>query len=144
VEHAMTIKNVNTVLACALLALGVVTSAQARDTKLLLPVSAALSANDAQGRLGNTVKFYFGNQPTPPVLERLGTDKTSQKTNSVGKSAEKACNWAFLSAMLRLEQRAHELGANAVINIVSNYITRKRRATPSSNAMTERSCRAWR
>jgi uncharacterized protein YbjQ (UPF0145 family) len=55
------------------------------------------------------------------VLERLGVDKTSQKTNAFGKSAETSCNWAFLSAMLRLQQRAHELGANAVINIVSNY-----------------------
>jgi uncharacterized protein YbjQ (UPF0145 family) len=95
--------------------------AQARDTKLLLPLSAAMGANDAKVRLGDSVKFYFGTQATPPVLERLGEDKTSQKTNSFGKSAETACNWAFLSAMLRLQQRAHELGANAVINIVSNY-----------------------
>lgn len=109
------------VLACALLALGVTTAAQARDTKLLLPLSAAMSANGAQSRLGDSVKFYFGNQPTPKVLERLGSDQTSQKTNSVGKSPETACNWAFLSAMLRLQQRARELGADAVINIVSNY-----------------------
>lgn len=109
------------VLACALLTLGVAATAQARDTKLLLPLSAAMSANDAQSRLGDSVKFYFGNQPTPKVLERLGSDQTSQKTNSVGKSPETACNWAFLSAMLRLQQRARELGANAVINIVSNY-----------------------
>lgn len=109
------------ILACALATLGVTATAQARDTKLLLPLSAAMSANDAKVRLGDSVKFYFGNQPTPPVLERLGADKTNQKTNSFGKSAETACNWAFLSAMLRLQQRAHELGANAVINIVSNY-----------------------
>jgi uncharacterized protein YbjQ (UPF0145 family) len=108
-------------LACALALLATVATAQARDTKLMLPLSAAMSANDAQNRLGDTVKFYFGNQPTPPVLERLGSDQTSQKTNSVGKSAETACNWAFLSAMLRLQQRARELGADAVINIVSNY-----------------------
>jgi uncharacterized protein YbjQ (UPF0145 family) len=112
---------IQAVLGCALLALGVTTAAQARDTKLLLPLSAAMSANGAQSRLGDSVKFYFGNQPTPKVLERLGSDKTSQKTNSVGKSPETACNWAFLSAMLRLQQRAHELGADAVINIVSNY-----------------------
>lgn len=116
----MTITKTKTVLACALLALGA-TTAQARDTKLLLPLSAAMSANDAQTRLGDSVKFYFGNQPTPKVLERLGSDKTSQKTNSFGKSPEQACNWAFLSAMLRLQQRARELGADAVINIVSNY-----------------------
>jgi uncharacterized protein YbjQ (UPF0145 family) len=95
--------------------------AQARDSKLMLPLAAAMSANDAQNRLGETVKFYFGKQATPPVLERLSVDQTSQKTNAFGKSAETSCNWAFLSAMLRLQQRAHELGANAVINIVSNY-----------------------
>jgi uncharacterized protein YbjQ (UPF0145 family) len=108
-------------LACALALLGTIATAQARDTKLMLPLAAAMSANDAQNRLGDTVKFYFGNQPTPPVRERLALDQTSQKTNSVGKSAETACNWAFLSAMLRLQQRARELGADAVINIVSNY-----------------------
>jgi uncharacterized protein YbjQ (UPF0145 family) len=117
----MAYRKLPVVLACALLALGVTTAAQARDTKLLLPLSAAMSANGAQARLGDSVKFYFGNQPTPKVLERLGSDKTSQKTNSFGKSPETACNWAFLSAMLHLQQRARELGADAVINIVSNY-----------------------
>ena len=117
----MAYRKLPVVLACALLALGVTTAAQARDTKLLLPLSAAMSANGAQARLGDSVKFYFGNQPTPKVLERLGSDKTSQKTNSFGKSPETACNWAFLSAMLHLQQRARELGADAVINIVSSY-----------------------
>jgi uncharacterized protein YbjQ (UPF0145 family) len=108
-------------LVCTLVLAGVMSGAQARDTKLMLPLAAAMSDNDAQNRLGDTVKFYFGSQPTPPVLERLAIDQTSQKTNSVGKSAEKACNWAFLSAMLRLQARARELGADAVVNIVSNY-----------------------
>jgi uncharacterized protein YbjQ (UPF0145 family) len=97
--------------------------AQARDTKLMLPLAAAMADNDAQNRLGEDVKFYFGSQKTPAVLQKLGSDQTSQKTNSFGKSAEKSCNWAFLSAMLRLQARAKELGANAVVNIVSNYKT---------------------
>jgi uncharacterized protein YbjQ (UPF0145 family) len=80
-----------------------------------------MADNDAQGRLGDSVKFYFGHQKTPAVASRLGSDQTSQKTNSVGKTPERACNWAFLSAMLRLQQRARELGADAVVNIVSNY-----------------------
>jgi uncharacterized protein YbjQ (UPF0145 family) len=95
--------------------------AQARDTKMMMPLAAAMSANDAQTRLGDTVKFYFGSQKTPAIATRLGVDKTSQKTNSFGKSADTACNWAFLSAMLRLQARARELGADAVVNIVSNY-----------------------
>jgi uncharacterized protein YbjQ (UPF0145 family) len=46
---------------------------------------------------------------------------SNRKTNAVGKSDEKACNWAFLSAMIALEKRAKQLGANAVVNIVSYY-----------------------
>lgn len=100
---------------------GVIAPAQARDTKHLMSIEKAMAANDAKGRLGDTVKFYFGDQATPAIVGRLGSDKTSQKTNSFGKSPETACNWAFLSAMLRLQARAQELGANAVVNIVSNY-----------------------
>lgn len=64
---------------------------------------------------------FFGNQPTPPVITTLGSDVSNRKTNAFGKSDEKACNWAFLSAMVALEKRAQQLGANAVINIVSFY-----------------------
>lgn len=98
-----------------------VVPAQASDNKHMMPIAAAMADNDAQTRLGDTVKFYFGNQPTPKVLQRIGGDTTSQKTNAFAKSAEKACNWVFLSDMLSLQKRAKELGANAVINIVSNY-----------------------
>jgi uncharacterized protein YbjQ (UPF0145 family) len=108
-------------LVCAIALLGAAATAQARDNKLLLPVSGAMSDNDAKGRLGDSIKFYFGNEKTPAIAERLGSDQTSQKTNSVGKTPERACNWAFLSAMLRLQQRARELGADGVVNIVSNY-----------------------
>lgn len=93
----------------------------ARDTKLMMPIEAAMADNNARGRLGDSVKFYFGNQATPKVLERLVIDQTSQKTNSFGKTPERSCNWAFLSAMLQLQKRALAVGANAVVNIVSNY-----------------------
>jgi uncharacterized protein YbjQ (UPF0145 family) len=96
-------------------------SASAADTMLKLPIAAAMAANDAQSRLGDSVKFYFADQPTPKVLTKITSDKTSQRTNGFGKSAEKACNWVFLSAMLALQKRAQEVGANAVINIVSNF-----------------------
>jgi hypothetical protein len=95
--------------------------AQARDTKYLLPIAAALEVRDAKNRLDGSVKFFFGNQETPKVLARLSTDVTNLKTNAVGKSDEKACNWVFLSAMIQLEKRAKQLGANAVVNIVSYY-----------------------
>jgi len=95
--------------------------AHASDNKVMLPIAGAMADNNAQGRLGDSVKFYFGNQPTPKILQKLGSDTTSQKTNAFAKTNEKACNWVFLSDMLALEKRAKELGANAVYNIVSNY-----------------------
>ncbi|MES2260678.1 MAG: excinuclease ATPase subunit [Pseudomonadota bacterium] len=95
--------------------------AMAEDTVVMLPIAAAMEANDAQNRLGEGVKFYFGDQKTPRVLNKITSDKTSQRTNGFGKAAEKSCNWVFLSAMLALKKRAVDVGANAVINIVSNY-----------------------
>jgi uncharacterized protein YbjQ (UPF0145 family) len=114
-------KNILALTIFLALMLSVVRPAHARDTKYLLPIAAALEAKDAKTRLDGSVKFYFGNQETPPVAAKLGTDVTNLKTNAVGKSDERACNWVFLSAMLALEKRAKQLGANAVINIVSYY-----------------------
>ncbi|WP_028104975.1 excinuclease ATPase subunit [Pseudoduganella violaceinigra] len=95
---------------------------QARDNKLTFPIAGAMSENEAKGRLGDDVQFFFGDQkPAGKVQETLGSDKTSQKTNSVGKSPQTACNWAFLSAMLQLKKRANALGADAIVNIQSNY-----------------------
>jgi uncharacterized protein YbjQ (UPF0145 family) len=107
----------------ALLAVSATTSltASAADTMVKLPIADALAANDAQQRLGDKVKFYFGSQQTPKVASVIASDKTSQRTNGFGKSTDKACNWVFLSAMLQLQKRATELGADAVVNIVSNY-----------------------
>ena len=102
-------------------ALALTWSVEARNTKLLLPIAVALAVKDAQDKLDGSIKFYFGNQETPKILTKLGSDMSNRKTNAFGKSDEKACNWAFLSAMLALEKRAQQLGANAVVNIVSYY-----------------------
>lgn len=98
-----------------------VMSAHARDDKLFMPIDVAMESSDTKEKLDSSIKYYFGKQKTPKVLQKLGSDSSNKKTNAFGKSDEKACQWAFLSAMLSLEQRAKELGANAVINIVSNY-----------------------
>lgn len=96
------------------------TSAHAADRKVVLPISGAMATNDANTRLGDSVKFYFGKQAIPDGARKVGSDTTSNKTNAFAKSDEKACNWSFLSAMLQLQKRANELGANAIVNIVSN------------------------
>jgi uncharacterized protein YbjQ (UPF0145 family) len=102
-------------------ALTAVCNVHARDTKHMLPIEAAMAVADSKDKLEGNVKFYFGDQKHPKVLTKFGSDSTSKKTNAFGKSDETACNWAFLSAMVWMEKRAIQLGANAVVNIVSNY-----------------------
>ncbi len=82
------------------------------------------------------VRFFFGDQPHPEVIRELGEDRTNLKTNAFGKKDAIACDWVMLSAMLALHNRALQLGANAVINIKSNY---KNNIVSSS---TEYSCGA--
>ena len=106
---------------CVATVVGTALPVQAADKKVMLPIADAMNDNNAKDRLGNDVKFFFGKQPHPKVLEKRGSDKTSQKTNAFAKSDQKVCHWAFLSAMLALQKRAQDLGANAVVNIVSNY-----------------------
>lgn len=114
-------KRISQLTIVAALTLSAAWPAHARDAKLMFPVAPALEAKDAKEKLDGSVKFYFGNQETPKILTKLGTDVTNQKTNAVGKSDERACNWVFLSAMIQLDKRAKQLGANAVVNIVSYY-----------------------
>jgi uncharacterized protein YbjQ (UPF0145 family) len=94
---------------------------QAADKQVMMPLSVAMENGDAKAKLGDSVKFYFGDQKTPRVLEKLGSSKTSQKTNAFNKSDAEACNWVFLSSMIQLQKHAQKVGANAVINIASNY-----------------------
>ncbi|ACE82735.1 YbjQ family protein [Cellvibrio japonicus] len=100
----------------------------ARDDIQEYSIAEALSTEQAKNILGTSVKFYFGNQPHGAIVKKYGEFGTNKKTNGVGKSDKQACEWAFLSAMKSLRERAEREGANAVVNIRSNY----RNATTSS------------
>lgn len=112
------------VLLAGLLALaGVVAAAaaQARDSEYKLRIDEVLQRDDFKNKLGNDVRFYFGDAKTPAVGQTLGEFVTNKKTNSVGKPDEEACRWAMLSALIELRERAQKEGGNAVIKIVSYY-----------------------
>jgi hypothetical protein len=89
-----------------------------------------------QTRLDDSIKLYFADQPTPKVLSKLGENTSSQTTNGFGKDDEFGCKWAAYSALVALQIRAKHLGANAVINISSNY------KNNSPNSQTEFECHA--
>ena len=76
---------------------------------------------EEEGVLIDSIRLYFGDQAHPAVDNSLGEFTSNRKTNAVGRSDEKACKWAFLSAMKTLQERAIKEGGNAVINIYSYY-----------------------
>lgn len=111
--------------AAAVVGLGIcamsVSPAMARDDIFPLLLANVMASPDVTERIDGTVKFYFGDTSHPKVLNALGEYVTNQKTNAFGKSDQTACYWVFTSALLELQKRAHELGANAVVNIHSFY-----------------------
>ena len=102
--------------------------ALARDDVKDFSIADALATEQAKNILGNNIKFYFGEQSHGAVTKKFGEFGTNRKTNGVGKSDKTACEWAFLSAMKALRERAQREGGNAIVNIRSNY----RNATNSS------------
>ena len=75
-------KRISQLTIVAALTLGAAWPATRAIAKLMFPVAPALEAKDAKEKLDGSVKFYFGNQETPKILTKLGTDVTNQKTNS--------------------------------------------------------------
>ena len=94
--------------------------ADARDSRLKFPIKDALAANNAQATLGSEVKFFFG-PDAPKAAKTMGTYTSNKKTNFANKSDKEGCEWAFLSAMIALKERALAEGGNAVVNIQSYY-----------------------
>jgi uncharacterized protein YbjQ (UPF0145 family) len=103
------------------LTLSAASSAHARNIKLILPIAAAMEAANVQDRPSGLVKFFFGTQTTPKIAANLGSYVATPRTAAMAKSDEKACTDALLWTLSALEKRAQQVGANAVINIVSYY-----------------------
>lgn len=95
--------------------------AQARDDIFKLPIADALASPQAQGKLDGSVQFYFGESKHPAVKQKFGDFVSNKKTNGFNKSDLESCTWSFLSALIQFQDRAHQLGANAVVNIHSYY-----------------------
>src|SRR5688572_26792447 len=91
----------------------------ARDTRLKLPLSDALAAAAKNEKFDASIKLYFGTQTHGAVQKSFGAFTSNKKTNFANKSDKEGCEWAFLSAMLSLQDRAKREGGNAVINIKS-------------------------
>jgi uncharacterized protein YbjQ (UPF0145 family) len=108
------------VLFAAFFIIGLPLQTFSRDDRLMFPIDEALAQPEAKSKLQG-IDFYFGNQEHPNILQDFGEYSTNKKTNALNKTDKEACEWVFLSALLKLQEKAISLGANAVINIKSNY-----------------------
>ena len=108
------------VLMIAFLALFAGSHGWARDTVSQYSIADVMSKPENKNQLAD-VAFYFGDQKHPTVKKNHGEFRTNKKTNAFNKSDLEACQWVMMSALLQLRKRAQSLGANAVINIKSNY-----------------------
>lgn len=93
----------------------------ARDDIKEFSIADALATEQAKNILGDDIKFYFGDQPHGTIVKKFMETRTNKKTNGANKSDKEACEWAFLSTMKALRDKARSVGANAVVNIRSNY-----------------------
>ena len=112
-------KKLISLLALSLMALTNV--ADARDDRLKFPIADAKATDAAKEKLDGSIKFYWGKQKHPGVEKKLGEFTANKKTNFFGKSDKDGCEWAWLSAMISLQERAHKEGGDAVIGIKSVY-----------------------
>lgn len=107
---------------CALLLLaGVAVPTQARDDRLHLPIADAMAQPEAAARLTGDIQFYWADQSSPKPAQTMGSFTSNKKTNAANKSDKEACEWAWLSAMLSLQERARLEGGNAVVDVHSVY-----------------------
>ncbi len=88
---------------------------------------------EAKAKLDGSVKFYLAGSPTPHVVQKLGEDTSNAKTNAFNKTAEEACRWNALTALIKFQDHAKRDGADAVVDIVSyNNRENLRAARPTS------------
>ena len=107
------------IAATALLA--VASTANARETRVELPLHDLINSPEAKAAgIDGSVRFFLAGEKVN-VQQRLGEDVTNKKTNAANKSDAEACNWVALSALKALQDGAKSRGANAVVDIVSYY-----------------------
>lgn len=127
-----------------LVAVALAAPAMARNTMYKLPLADVLGSTDAKARLDGSVKFFFGEGSMPAGAEMKGDDVISriakaamwhndaasnQGASPSGSSTRatseqnddtSACKAAALSAFVGIQEKAKQLGANAVA-VVSYY-----------------------
>jgi len=110
-------------------------SAGARNTAHELSIQAALESVLAQERMLD-LPVYFGTQAHPAIAEKIREGRSNKATRAMFRSDESACQVAFLSGLIALQQQAQAMGGDAVVNIQTNT------GGPASNSSETYKCAA--
>jgi len=111
------------ILIFVLLVLFAAPSLQARNTVIMMPIKKALKRGMEEGILDRGIKLQFGRRN---VYGRQRAYTANRKTNAFNKTDREACEWAFLSAVRSLQDRARQKGVRRVTGIISYYNRRPR------------------
>lgn len=82
-------------------------------------IAPALAMKGTRDSLDPDVRLSFGSNPGGRVIGTYNSNKRARGTDT------EACNTAFLSAVIALQQKALREGGNAVVNIHSYYKNKK-------------------
>jgi uncharacterized protein YbjQ (UPF0145 family) len=97
----------------------------ARNIVHLFPITAALESKDLPEKPSGSIQFFFTKEKSPKAGKTIRSETIDRKARLRGNSNENACHEAFASVLMAFEKRAQEMGANAVVNVVSNYKRRE-------------------
>ncbi len=114
-------RQLTALLLCAILFSGSAARMARAEEVAMLSIQEAINSGRAQGKIDGSVKFYFGAQAAPKARQSFGYFVANPKTNAFAKSEGNACTWAFLSALISLQNHARQVGGDAVVAIHSFY-----------------------
>lgn len=115
---------IRALLLATILAVLTAVPADARNTEHLFDVKDAIDHGTGNANLLD-IPYYMKGQAHPGVAKKIGTWTSNRSSRGAFRSDEASCQVAFLSALIRLQERAKSEGGNAIIDIVS--VTRNTR-----------------
>jgi len=84
-------------------------------------LQSVLDMPEAREKLDGSVRFYLAGSPTPRIVKAGGDDVANEKTSSKSADNERTCRWVTLSDLIAFQRSAKQMGANAVVGMVSYY-----------------------
>ena len=106
--------------AAGLLAISLVCAAPLSARNTFHDFNAAKARAEGFGRENLlAVPVHLAGETHAAVATDLGTFRANKRTNAANKSDEAACQIAFLSALISLQNRARALGGDAVVDVRS-------------------------